>query len=100
MNLLISIMHASLLEGPWKQLIGKKNEPASPWKEWDINRKLVGMTDWKGSSYLKSKYTISGCRFLFNEGSYLWVLTVLHNSIMHNEEKVTWNKRNENILKS
>ena len=66
-----------LLEGPWKGLICKKTELISQWKKWAIYKNLDGISDWKDSNYLKSKYTISGCRFLLDECSYGCVFTVL-----------------------
>ena len=37
---------------------------------------LAGMSCWKGSNYLKSKCTISGCTFFVDDDSYARVLTV------------------------
>jgi len=57
-------------------------------KKWAIYKNLAGMSGWKGSKYLKSKYVISGCRFLLYEVSYVQDFTVIEKG------------KNRNLLKS
>ena len=40
-------------------------------------KNLVEISGWNVSYLLGIKYIISGCRFLINEGSYMWVFTIL-----------------------
>ena len=67
---------------PWKKLIDRKvtNRYISQWmKEWNFIpfiKNLVTISGWNGSYLLGTKHTISGCRFLINEGSYVRVFTV------------------------
>ena len=73
-NLPISLMHVLFLEDlqevNWQKYWAYF--PAD--KKWANYKNLVGMWSWKGSNYLKLIYTISGCRFLLSDGSYVWVL--------------------------